>query len=355
MPKKEKAGEKNSENPSFFKRHEFLLSFLFFLIFFSVLALISLDLFSPRLLTCGDGSFYDSCSFVKPYYCDNGSLVEKASLCGCSESDKIQGESCMNQLQTGPKEVNLSYTLFGVEKTVNFTVYKGMEDYLSKLPQSISYDNGQAPSRENFSMRDINQEQQQELLLPLVIEIENMTNDKTDQARIAVSLVQNIAYGASNRTVRLFGLSVNYSRYPYDVLYDSQGLCGEKSELLAFLLKGIGYDTVLFYFPTENHEAVGIKCPMQYSYDKTGYCFVETTGPAIISDSSMQYVGGITLQSQPEIINVSSGISLRDDLREYQDARTLANIREGKFVLFAGSKFESLKREYGLTEYYYIK
>lgn len=346
------AKTKEVEGDSFFQRHDFLIPFVFFLFVIIAIIFFAKNPLEAKVLTCGDGTSYNSCSSVQPYYCQNGSLVEEALICGCI--GQINGNFCSNSFQIGENFTTLNYILDGKKESLNFTVYQGMENYTSVIPRSLFYQNGVAPSRENFSLKEINDEQQRQFLLPLVIAIENITKDKVNQARIAISIVQNIPYGFSNKTTSIFGVSVNYSRYPYDVVYDNQGICGEKSELLAFLLKEIGYETVLFYFPQENHEVVGVKCPLQYSYQKTGYCFIETTGPAIISDSSLEYVGGIKLESTPEIIPISSGISLGQNLQEYQDAKTLELIREGKLLLFPGSKFESLKNKYGLTEYYYI-
>ena len=104
-----------------------------------------------------------------------------------------------------------------------------------------------------------------------------------DQARIAISLVQQIPYDWQT-----FGLE---NRYPYEVIYDNTGVCEEKSRLLAFLLRDLGFDVVLFSFESENHMAVGIMCPVQYSYKNTGYCFVETTEPTMITYSQGEYVG----------------------------------------------------------------
>ncbi len=349
MPSK----SKKIEEVSFFKEHEFLLSLLSFLV---ILILIIIFFRAPstsgKFQTCGDGTFYGSCSLVKPYYCDNGSLYEKASLCGCT--DNRTSDSCITSFQIRPKNFNLSYVLNGQKKEIGFTVYSGLSDYLSGLSRAIFYDSGEKPVRSDFTLKKINEQEQRKLLLPLVIEIQNLTKDKQEQARIAISIVQNIPYGASNKTNNFLGLSLNYSRYPYEVLSDGQGICGEKSELLAFLLRDLGYGVVIFYNQKENHASVGIKCPVKESYKGTGYCFVETTGPAIISDNSIIYVGGITLQSDPEIIFISSGNSLGSNLPEYIDAQTMQNIRRGKIVLFRDSRLQNLRQKYGLVEAYNI-
>ena len=257
-------------------------------------------------------------------------------------------------MQTEPKETTLKYFLNGEENTLDFTVYGGMSGYLSNVSRIISYESGEKPLRADFKLKDINEEEQRELLLPLVVKIQNLAENKEDQARIAISLVQNIEYGFSNKTDNFFGKEVNYSRYSYEVLYDSQGICGEKSSLLAFLLRELGFETVIFYNQPENHESIGISCPKEKSYKETGYCFIETTGPSIITDDAIEYVGGLTLNSEPEVISISNGTSLPENLPEYKDAETMKRIRAGKFVLFADSKLEKLREKYGLVEEYNI-
>jgi len=122
--------------------------------------------------------------------------------------------------------------------------------------------------------------------------------------------------------------SVNYSRYPYEVLYDQKGICASKSELMVFLLREIGYETVFFYYKSENHDSVGIKCPEEYGLLNTSYCFVETTSPSIITDYEIVYLGGVKLTSYPEIMNISKGNSL-EYMYEYKDANRLKKIRKG--------------------------
>ncbi|MDP3991884.1 MAG: hypothetical protein Q8P79_00020, partial [Nanoarchaeota archaeon] len=127
----------------------------------------------------------------------------------------------------------------------------------------------------------------------------------------------------------------------------------EKSELLTFLLRELGYGTAIFYNQPENHESVGIKCPVEESYKGTGYCFVETTGPSIITDDSIEYFGGIVLESKPEIILISDGYGLSRGLQEYRDAELMKRMRQGKFVPFRNFELKRLKERYGLVEIYY--
>lgn len=305
--------------------------------------------------TCGDGSFYDTCNLNKPYYCDaeTGKLIEKASLCGCPENMVKSGDTCISAYQVGTKDITLNYTLRGEEKNLSFKVYEGMANYLSGLPKSLYYEGQERLLRSDFKLRNINNQQQKQLLIPLLIEIENMAESKDDRVRIATSIVQNIEFGGSNKTLNLPGNNgFTYSRYPYEVLYDQTGVCGEKSELLAFLLKEMGYGVVFFYYPEENHEALGIRCPVRYSVDNTGYCFIETTGPSIITDNGIEYVGGVKLKSKPEVILVSNGDMIGKEMYEYEDAKKMTKLRSSWFSLFKGARLNSLKEKYGLVEEY---
>lgn len=330
-----------------------LVSASFLAYFFSIKNTFNLNEEVNESPSCGDGTLYGLCSLTKPYFCDNGTLIEKASVCGCNNLLFKEGESCWSGYKNYSQENSLKYILDGKVQSIGFTVYTEMADYLYKVPRIIDYSLGEKPLRADFKIKMINEENQKELLMPLVVQIQNLANNSVDQARIAVSIVQNIPYNYTEKKVAFAGGQIDYSLYPYEVLYYNQGICGEKSALLAFLLKEIGYDVSIFYFAEENHEVVGVKCPMGKSFKDTGYCFIETGGPAVISDSSMTYVNGIKIKSEPEIMHISDGKPLPRDLDEYGDARVLKNIRAGNILgLFESGKFDEIKERYGLIEEY---
>ena len=307
------------------------------------------------VLTCGDGTFYDTCSLNEPFYCQEGVLIEKASICGCS-SRKKSGDSCVSEYQVWPKNVRLKYIFNSEARYITYVTYGGLAEYLGNLSRSIIYYSEEKPFRVDFKLESINEPVQKEFLLSLVAVIQNLAEDKIDQTRIAISLVQNIEFGDSYKKIDFGDNFVDYERYPYEVLYDLKGVCGEKSTLLAFLLKELGYGVVLFYYPFENHEALGIACPVENSYKGSGYCFVETSGPSIITDNEMEYVGGIILESYPEFMLISEGISLPKNLQEYKDAEDFKKIRENSRQrgIDKGDmrKLKEFKAKYGLAEFY---
>ncbi len=322
----------------------------------SVSFLIIITVFFILLFTigaCNDGTKNNKCSSIKPYFCSGRILAEKASVCGCENTSVIEGEKCVSEFQSEPKNITLEYVLRGSKGEIDFVVYKKMADYLSKLPRYInSYEN---PTLLDFRLRTLDEKQQRELLLPLVVLIEKETGSKEDQARIAISLVQNIPFGNSNKTLQFGNEKIEYQRYPYEVLYDMEGVCSEKSELLIFLLREIGYESSFLYYPAENHEAVGIKCPIKESFNNTEYCFIETTGPSIITDDKTEYLGGAQeLNSTPIILNIPAGMSF-GRAYEYRDANTLMSIRDtmkkyGKIGPFQFVQFKIIKARYGLID-----
>jgi hypothetical protein len=111
-------------------------------------------------------------------------------------------------------------------------------------------------------------------------------------------------------------------RSPYEVLYENKGVCSEKSLLMVYLLRELGYGVVLYEFSSQNHMAVGIKSPVQYSYKNLGYAFIESTSPTIPTDSQGDYIGAGKLTSTPQIIQISDGSSFSSISEEYQDSIT---------------------------------
>jgi len=330
---------------------------LIFLIVADILAFMKTSE-TESFIGCGDGTISDQCSSDKPYFCLNKILVERPSLCGCPDGFEMDSDSCISSYHQGEKRIVLNYTFNGDENKISFIVYQGFVNYTSELPRSISYPSGEEPSRKDFKLMKIEEENQTKMIIPLVKKIQNLApSDKVEQARIAVSIVQNIPWGWSGETSKFNGNEINSSRYPYEVLYDMEGVCGEKSELLVLLLREIGYDVAIFYYPEENHEAVGIRCPIEESLGGSGYCFIETSGPAIITDSSIEYSGGIVLNSNPEIFKFGGDISLPENIKEYEDAEKMEEINEdlrsnGAINLISKIKLEDLRKKYGLAESY---
>ncbi|MCW8966336.1 MAG: hypothetical protein OQK82_06595 [Candidatus Pacearchaeota archaeon] len=307
--------------------------------------------------SCIDDTPSGQCSAIKPFYCERGKLIRRASICGCADIAYGKDESCITKHQNNKTQITLDYTLREKKGEINYTIYKELANYFSEIPTTISYEENDTPERLDFKIQKIYEEEQRALTLPLILEIKKITHNKEDQFRIAVSLIQEIPFGYTNKTHLIFNQNITHQRYPYEVLFEQQGICEEKAELLTLLLKELGYQTAIFYYLKENHEAAAVACPIEHSQYNSGYCFIETTGPSIITNNQIIYSDGKKLESEPEIMEISNGKSLSDNMYEYKDTQTLIELEEkintvGRLNVWELYKFNKLKEKYNLANYY---
>lgn len=291
---------------------------------------------------CNDGTIYRECSLQKPYHCSEGNIIKKSSLCGCPENQIASGENCVSAFEITPVEREYKYILQGKQDSIKLTVYKELNDFLSAKPRVYPC-TPECPSPKEIELQFIDNPEQEYYLKQLAKKIQEKNPDKAIQARTAIALVQSIPYAdAERRHDELTG------RYPYEVLYDQKGVCGEKSLLLTFILRELGYGTALFHYPNEKHMAAGIKCPMDYSYNESGYCFIETVEPIIATYIPSEYIDIDTL-GEPEIIQISQGETF-DIRQEYNDARELERLNKLGLVLEPKdyASWRDLMKKYGI-------
>lgn len=212
------------------------------------------------------------------------------------------------------------YIIDGTPGYIPTKVYTGVNSYITSLGDIYSGDDYNAV---------INNEVQQKYVSKMVENIRRSAKNPDDEARIAISLVQHIKYDANN----LNEIKVNNSktgqtfigRYPYTILNQNWGgICGEKSFLLALLLKELGYGVALYEFDDIHHMALGVKAPSQYAYKGTGYALIESTAPEIPTFDEYSLVGTDTTLSSTspsKTVIVSDGKSFTTIGTEYSDAQ----------------------------------
>jgi hypothetical protein len=188
-------------------------------------------------------------------------------------------------------------------------------------------------------------------LQSIVTTIRGATNNTDDQARIAISIVQHIPYDAEKVNMIQVGSNTNRSRLPYQVIYENMGVCSEKAGVLAYLLKELGYGVALFEFRSEKHMVVGIRAPEQYAYKNTGYAFIETTIPSVITDSNGIYTGIGNLQSYPIVYRISEGKSMDSIGEEFADGARMQELaRFGAALPFKEyHEWQIITKKYGIT------
>ena len=242
--------------------------------------------------------------------------------------------------ETGAIARELVYTVRGRPGVVPVTFYSGVYD---AMPDRIV---GYVGDDESARYRQVIGEQSSRpYLRDIVATIESMTDEPDDRARIAVSLVQQIEYDDARAEGNYFGV-----RYPYETLCLGRGVCSDKSVLLAALLSELGFGVVLFEFEAENHMAVGVLCPDGYGYRGTGYAFVESTSPSIITDAGGEYRGAGRLVSAPRVIPVAEGAAFASIETEAKDAAEWNELRGMGTTLdsYHYGRWQGLCRDYGL-------
>lgn len=100
-----------------------------------------------------------------------------------------------------------------------------------------------------------------------------MRLDDDEYLEMVTRFVQAIPYGTIDSEVRL----------PVEVIVEGQGVCDDKSVLMAALLLHEGYDTAIWAFDSQAHAMVGVRCEGQGSF-RSGYSMIETTRVAYIGD-----------------------------------------------------------------------
>jgi hypothetical protein len=215
-----------------------------------------------------------------------------------------------------PKTTSFSFFIDGNRRSMSFTTFGGLSDFFSNKSHSYHYDpdNG-------VIVELLENEVQNEYMRPFIDMIRKRSITSDDQAKNAISLVQRIPYNG-NRYTR----TTTDWYYPYETVHNNKGSAADKSVLLAYILNELGFETVLFEF--SNHMAVGVKSSSKYSFYDTGYAFIETTRPTIITYEPDSSYGGFGISQNPRIIHLSGGRRPLDVSTEYGDAMRMKQLEE---------------------------
>ena len=270
------------------------------------------------------------------------------------------GSIVSKALRISPKVVVMPYTLNGVHNNISVTLYGGADQAVAEETDPVAcyrQENNSTPCSNTelnaYYGEYINDTTERPYLNDLVYAIQAKTTNHEDQARIAISLVQNIPYDTTESTKLKAGRTVR-EQYPYETLFNNKGVCEEKSLLLAYLLRELGFGVALFSYTQENHMALGVASPLPYSYTNSGYAFIETTAPTIPTDSSGSYIGVGKLYSVPLIFPLSSGATFMSISSEFNDAKTFENLttqsdsHNGSLPEDQYNQWMALSNKYGL-------
>jgi len=251
------------------------------------------------------------------------------------------------ELETGKRKQSYPYTTRSQSQYLYYNTYTGVNSYLEGRYPDRPTDFYNAASLEGYYRQYVSDPVQKKYLDDLIENIRDRSDLPQERARIAISLIQHIPYTVTSHTY-----------YPYEVLSYNSGKCEDKSILAAYVLSQMGYGTALLLYYPEHHMALGLKCPKQFSINNSGYCFVETTTPTIMTFTNGTYTGVGRLKSQPEIIRMSDGNSFDIIEEEYTDATSLDAVLKSAVVNSTGisldlinyNQLAYLNKKYGLFD-----
>jgi len=186
----------------------------------------------------------------------------------------------------GEKLASFNWKYKGKEYSLNENLYESYHQFYKALPVYVSSSAGseieQLTMRNGLLLSGVDGDNTLSILAQKIRAIgEEKKLNENQLVELVSSFVQTIPYDQDKLDRRTSGLNgvTEKTTYPYEVLYENTGVCQDKSYLAYELLKELGYGVAIFLFPNpeDNHMAIGVKCPFEYSNYESGYCFIETT------------------------------------------------------------------------------
>lgn len=193
----------------------------------------------------------------------------------------VKGEQGFPSRQD-PQARVFSWEYRGEKYVLEYTLYGSVYAYYQKRPRSFAYfgnlpDDWEEKYYEMFLQRDAADDAIGELADALSAQGKARGLDDDQIVELVLAFVQAIPYDEAKAQDILADASGASISYPYEVLYENKGVCSDKSILGAAILRELGYGSALLAYEQDNHMALGVRCPQQYSTYGSGYCYAETT------------------------------------------------------------------------------
>lgn len=170
-----------------------------------------------------------------------------------------------------PKTVKYEWKYKNKEYALEETYYQSVYDYYAKKTKGI-FDKSEESSIEKYLNFPEEDNVIDKLTKDLVLLANKNKLSQDETVEMIITFVQNIDYDQNRAR-----LDKTHPLYPYEVLFNKNGICSDKSLLAVVLLRKLGYGTAFFMFPDQEHMAAGILCPKGYTNFDSKYCIVEST------------------------------------------------------------------------------
>lgn len=180
----------------------------------------------------------------------------------------------------GEKEMTFDWKYKGKNYSLDQKLYDSYYKFYNSLPAQSVFNGesliGELEKKDDLFTTENSGDKTISNLAQSIKELGVKNNLSENQiVELVASFVQTIPYDYDEYNNR--ETVVPKVDYPYEVLYKNKGICSDKSYLAYSLLRDLGYGVSFFLFPEDQHIAVGVECPSEYSNYDSGYCFLETT------------------------------------------------------------------------------
>ncbi len=169
-----------------------------------------------------------------------------------------------------------------VQYELPLTLYQSVYVYYQKQPKIFSY-TGDLPANweESYYGMFLKANDNDSTIANLASGLQQLGTQhrlSSDQVvELALAFVQSITYDDTKASNILAKADNETMLYPYETLFEQKGVCSDKSLLAVSILRKLGYGVAIFAYEQDNHMAIGVQCPQNYSTYNSGYCFGETT------------------------------------------------------------------------------
>ena len=170
----------------------------------------------------------------------------------------------------------------GTKYELSLTLYQSVYEYYQNQPKTFSYA-GELPANweESYYGMFLKANESDSTIVNLADGLRKLGEQhrlSSDQVvELALAFVQAIPYDDTKASNILAKANNETMLYPYETLFEQKGVCSDKSLLAVSILRKLGYGVAIFAYEQDNHMAIGIQCPKNYSTYGSGYCFGETT------------------------------------------------------------------------------
>lgn len=196
------------------------------------------------------------------------------------EEQQISKKKIPELLQPASRTFEWEYK--GVKYSLDETLYQSLYEYYKSEPKIFSYTGELSQDWEDeyygmFLGRTESDKSISNLANELIALGKKQKLNDDQIVDLTLAFVQAIAYDDAKAKNILAKTGSETMLYPYETLFEQAGVCSDKSLLAIVLLREMGYGTAIFAYEADNHMAIGIACPQNYSTYGSGYCFAETT------------------------------------------------------------------------------